>query len=295
MNTQKEEAPEEASTSDTSTLHGRAVISEQEISFLGDAALDYAANGWAVLPCWETGNRAKSPRIAGGFKNAITDLAQIAEWWGHWPQALIGLALPPGVVVLDLDEPRALADLETINGGALPETLTAVTGRAGGGYHYYYRHTAPNLTQCGVRDIRGRLVPHVDVRAGGRGYVIAPPSPHPATGALYEWAGETMEIAELPAKLASALVPPAPRPMPLARFTGYYSDRALAGLIGKVASADEGERNTLLFWAGCRMAEREQLRLSTDWGGLEQAARATGLDDREIHAALASARREVRA
>ncbi|WP_182049886.1 bifunctional DNA primase/polymerase [Changpingibacter yushuensis] len=294
MNTEKEAAPDEAATSDTSILADTHPC-RPNISFLGDAALDYAANGWSVLPCWETGTRPKSPRIAGGFKNATTSLTQVAEWWHRWPQALIGLALPPSVVVLDLDEPRALASLQVVNGGPLPATLTAVTGRAGGGYHYYFTHRITGLSQCGVRDRGGKLVPHVDVRVGGRGYVIAPPSPHPATGVLYEWCEGPMELAELPAALADALAPPAPRPMPVAGSTGYHCGRALDGLVRTMVNAKVGERNTLLFWVACRMVEREQRGLTTDWAGLEQAALSTGLSASEIRVAVASSRKQVAA
>lgn len=295
MNIRKEAAPEGTATACSFTLPDRADISELYISPLGDAALDYAANGWAVFPCWEFDTprtRAKSPRIAGGFKNATTDLAQVVEWWDHWPRALIGLALPLDVVVIDLDEPRALADLEQINGEPLPETLTVITGRAGGGYHYYYRHASMNLSQSGVYGPQGKL-DGVDVRLGGHGYVVAPPSPHPATGALYEWAGDTIELAMLPAALAAAMAPIAPRPLPLIGLTGCGSEKGLDGLLRKMASAQEGERNPLLFWAACRMTDREKLSATTDWEGLEQAALSTGLPEAEIRRTIASAWREV--
>lgn len=294
MNRHKEAAPEGTATTCSSTLPDRSTVSELDVSPLGNAALEYAANGWAVFPCWETGDRPKSPRIAGGFKNATTDLAEVAEWWTQSPHALIGLALPPDVAVLDLDEPRALADLEQINGGPLPRTLTALTGRAGGGYHYYYRHTSKDLSQSGIYGPQGKL-DGVDVRLGGHGYVIAPPSPHPATGALYEWSGNTTNLAMLPAALAAAIAPIAPSPMPLMSVTGYHSEKCLDGLLRKMANAQEGERNTLLFWVACRMAEREYNQFTTDWEGLEQAALTVGLPESEIRRTIASAWRTVMA
>ena len=68
-----------------------------------DAALAYAARGWAVLPL-----RGKLPAIAKagggrGVHDATTAEERIRVWWQRWPQATIGLACgePSGLWVLD--------------------------------------------------------------------------------------------------------------------------------------------------------------------------------------------------
>jgi hypothetical protein len=60
-----------------------------------------------------------------------------------------------------------------------------------------------------------------------------------------------------------------------------------ARLAGWVAQLPEGNRNDGLFWAANRAVEAGL----TDLGELADAARSTGLDEREIARTLASARR----
>ena len=105
----------------------------------------------------------KSPLVAGGFKAATTDPAQIAIWRAQFPNCLWGV--PTGVVsgidVLDID-PEGLGWFEG-NRHRIPVTRVHRTPR--GGLHFFFKH-AP-----GLRCSRGRIAPGVDVRADG-GYVI---------------------------------------------------------------------------------------------------------------------------
>jgi len=68
-----------------------------------DAALAYAARGWAVHPLVPF---AKTPLTAHGFKDASTDVGQITRWWTATPDANIGVATGKisGITVLDWDE-----------------------------------------------------------------------------------------------------------------------------------------------------------------------------------------------
>lgn len=255
---------------------------------LPEAALAYAASGWPVLPVWEYGAKSKQPRTRNGHRGATTNVKVVRQWWDRWPTANIGYAPPVGMIVLDLDRPDALADLEAINGGPLPETLTARSGRAGGGWHLYYRTQATELSQGGLRYRDGRSVPGVDVRLGGRGYVIVPPSVHPISGTMYRWEHLRDPVA-LPAALERACGPVAPRPMPLHRNGLPRAERSLEGLLRTVRTAAEGTRNRSLFWAACRMAEHEQAGRPTNWAGLTEAASAAGLPHAEILATIRSA------
>jgi len=86
---------------------------------LGKAALAYAKLGLPVIPlhnplpndvcscskgpdCQSVG---KHPRTKNGFKDATTDMAQVEEWWTHWPDANIGIVTgkASGWLVLDID------------------------------------------------------------------------------------------------------------------------------------------------------------------------------------------------
>jgi hypothetical protein len=156
-------------------------------------ALIYASKGWRVLPlhsvtadgrCTCRRNCGKSvgkhPRIAGGFKAATTDVGQIEGWWRKWPYANIGIATggPSGIIVLDVDGPKALAILRAleVSHEPLPRTLTVKTAR---GWHYYFKHPHPDLI------VRCSASGGLDLRGDG-GYVVAPPSRH-ASGHIYRW------------------------------------------------------------------------------------------------------------
>lgn len=150
---------------------------------LKDAALSYAARGWAVFPLVE---RDKVPAVKGGFKVATDDADQIEAMWEHRPGLNVGIATGTasrGLVVIDLDvdDLRGEDGVATLREwerehGELPETACAETGS--GGMHLYYMCDRP--IACSVDNERG-----VDVRGDG-GYVVAPPSIHP-NGRPYAW------------------------------------------------------------------------------------------------------------
>jgi putative DNA primase/helicase len=105
----------------------------------------------------------KRPLVAGGFKAATIDPAQIAAWRALFRDCLWGV--PTGAVsdidVLDID-PEGLRWFEA-NHHRIPVTRVHRTPR--GGLHFFFQH-AP-----GLRCSRGLIAPGVDVRADG-GYVI---------------------------------------------------------------------------------------------------------------------------
>src|SRR4249920_2317332 len=102
-----------------------------------EAALELAANNWPVFPCVETpGPKSKSPYTKNGFHDASTDPDLIMKWWDYRPRALIGVAVPSTILVIDID-PRnggsrnALEELV----GPIPTTATAWSDRGDGGHH----------------------------------------------------------------------------------------------------------------------------------------------------------------
>ena len=151
--------------------------------------------GLKVFPC-----NGKIPATTHGCKDATTDTAQIAEWWGDSSAYNIAIATGGGLVVLDVDTnhdagkygDETLADLERQH-GKLPDTWTCLTG--GGGVHYYFACDDPALT------VGAGFAPGLDYRGAG-GYVIAPPSIHPGTGRAYEW-----EASSTPTSVPLATLP----------------------------------------------------------------------------------------
>lgn len=168
---------------------------------LGKAALTYAEAG---LPVFPLRTRGKEPTTTHGHLDATRDPSKIAEFWQRHPTANIGLAVPRGLVVVDVDNRDALLQLKAED-RHLPATARCATGR---GLHFYYRTTAEIHNAVG-------LLPGVDLRGQG-GYVVVPPSIHPS-GARYRWEVplSPTSLADAPAWLIEAAAPkPGPRPRP---------------------------------------------------------------------------------
>lgn len=161
------------------------------LSLLGRTARDYARQGFSVLPLQE---RGKAPITPHGHKDATTEPDLIRHWWETREEANIGLAIPRGLVVVDLDDPAALLRLRAEDRD-LPATAKSVTAR---GFHFFHR------TQTEIRNAV-RLPPGVDLRGVG-GYVVVPPSIHP-TGVRYRWEVPLSQssIADAPAWLGEAV------------------------------------------------------------------------------------------
>ena len=145
-----------------------------------DHALEGAAAGFEVFPL-----NGKAPAIPGGrgCLDATTDPTAVRAMWTPRPHANIGVRVPVGQVVIDVD-PRNGGDkglelLEVIH-GPLPATRTALSGRGDGGSHRYFLAPDGPVTSS-------RLPKGVDLKNRG-GYVVAPPSLHPDTGQPYVWA-----------------------------------------------------------------------------------------------------------
>jgi hypothetical protein len=185
------------------------------------AAVDLAENGWAVFPlsgkhpllrCPITieleraGSTERCPGGCGndghGVKDATSDPAKIAAWWSDHPRANIGARVDDRLFVLDTD-PRhggevAVEGLQAEN-GSLPDTLVAFSGRDDGGRHRYFLHPGGQLSDR-------RLPKGVDIKTK-TGYVVLPPSVHPATGIAYRWLDPHIVPAAAPGWLLRLLRP----------------------------------------------------------------------------------------
>ena len=199
-------------------------------------ALLLAARGLACLPC----STAKRPTCPHGLHDASAAAENLCALWRRHPGPLVGVrtGVASGIDVLDLDQKHLEARAWWIrNRRRIPPTLVHRT--RSGGLHLIFRHVAD--TRCSA----GRIARGVDVRGDG-GYAIW----WPAAGfpVLYDmvpapWP-EWLRTASSSSGHVPALRPTVP------------DDHSLASLIRLVAGAAEGERNSLAYWAACRLGER---------------------------------------
>jgi hypothetical protein len=134
-----------------------------------------------------------------------------------------------------------------------------------------------------VRNSAGVLAEGVDVRGTG-GYVVA-----------WFLAGygclEAAPVGVWPAWLTADLARPV-APVGSA-LRAVDPERALEGVLARLAGAVEGERNTLLHWAACRFFEHGR-GLGSVEAALMPVALGLGLDAAEVRATVASASRQPR-
>jgi hypothetical protein len=174
------------------------------MSAIREAALAYAEAGWPVIPLYSPNGKAcdcrqgdacrypgKHPRPIHGLTEASTKLSIVDAWWRQWPEANVGIVVPKGFVVLDLDGAEGI---EAIRAARLPmpPTATARTGREDG-WHYVYRTSVPISPKVGI-------LPHVDVRGPGS-YIVAAPSRH-VSGRQYRWERPLEAAVEAPGWIA---------------------------------------------------------------------------------------------
>ena len=254
------------------------------------AALAYAEAGWPVFPVQP---RAKAPdgRLAPhGLNDATCDPRRIRTWWSASPTANVGLRTGVGIDVLDIDGPLSL-----LTGAGHPPLPGAPLVHTGRGWHLY-------LASSGL-PTRAAVIPGIDTRGAG-GYVVAPPSRHPA-GHRYHFVDPASGRAlashvpdRLPPapdwliRLARPLRPPGPaNPEPIRLDTAAYARAALAGECAAVAATPEGSRNHRLnraaFAAGT-LVGAGALDSSAATEALVGAAVASGLAESEARRTVAS-------
>jgi hypothetical protein len=199
-----------------------------------DCVLRLAEQGIPCFPC-RTNKRPTTPR---GFKDATRDSDILRLLWRDYPGPLIGVPTGEfsGMAVLDIDPGHGGGSWFVENRNRLPPTRVHRT--RSGGLHLIFQH------QQGLRCSVGKVGAGIDVRAIG-GYVIwwpaagmpvlseSPAAPWP------DWIGLPLT----PSVRASHSPPRVP------------DNHAIARLVRLVAVAPAGERNSLTFWAACRIGE----------------------------------------
>lgn len=141
-----------------------------------ESALEYLRRGWSVIPV----NRKKKPalRTWKAYQEKAPTEAQVKQWFKRNPTPNIGIVLGPVsgyLLCCDFDKAEAYERWKASN-PELADTLPTVrTGRAGGGYHVYFRFEGRS---------RQHRFPSGELK--GKGYfAVAPLSVH-ESGAVYE-------------------------------------------------------------------------------------------------------------
>lgn len=249
-------------------------------------ALALACGNWPVLPLGPDKRPLFDLTEGKGLTVATTDVHTVRDWFGNRAGANIGVAIPPGVIVVDLDPRNAgRTAAEMLKGladrcGALPATVTAASG--GGGVHLWFE--LPEGMETFDRDpaLAGQ---GIDVLGHGA-YVVCPPSSH-ASGNAYRWV-HTGELATLPLTALQALERPRGAPeVPEALLSA--TTRSWGGLVTSYERmAQEGNRNVLLSRAAWRFANEHQP--DEAFRALASAAVRAGLPEREVDSTIRSAR-----
>ncbi|MFE0675310.1 bifunctional DNA primase/polymerase [Streptomyces sp. NPDC058867] len=268
-------------------------------------ALSAAERGLAVIPLSRTKLPAlRSPhrdepdplpchgecgRPGHGVYDASANPARIRELFSAAPWATgygIACGLPPHHLIgVDLDTKTgtdasaALRELALRHLFTIPDTVVVLT--PSGGRHLWLSGP-PDVV---VPNSAGRLAPGIDIRGAG-GYLVGPGSR--TEHGVYGTAPGTAHLAPAtcpPALLRLLLPPPRAPQNPVPAAAGDHG----RGLVQFVLAAHEGQRNTRLFWAACRAYEDGIGPALVD--PLVEAARGTGLTEREARATIASAAR----
>jgi len=241
-------------------------------------ALKLADCGFPVFPCAAT----KQPTCPHGFLDATRDPAAVRSLWRDHPGPLIGVPTgrATGIFVLDVDTAKHDTAVDWLERHApyLPETRSHRT--QSGGLHLLFKH------RPGLRNTQARLALGVDTRGDG-GYVLWWP-------AAIEHGHHRAPLAELPEWLVEALTPPPPETRPAAQRpkTPDAAKAKIEGIVGTVAAACEGQRNSLAYWGGCRLAELAKQAVITQDDAIAlavEAARQAGLSPKEAQRTVASA------
>lgn len=180
-------------------------------------------------------------RVCHGVLDASCDFRTVSGWWsGRYRGSNIGLRVPDGLFVLDIDPrhegDKRLAEHETIH-GKLPPTLTTWSGRGDGGRHLYFQHPGGKLVST-------RIGGGLDLKTSA-GYCLAPPSIHPDTGQPYRW--EPNQVAKPPRWLVSMLRPLVQEIKPKPKRDEFWSQFS-GGSLADQFSATASWHDVLVGW-----------------------------------------------
>jgi Bifunctional DNA primase/polymerase, N-terminal len=263
-----------------------------KVDFL-TGALPYAEKlSWCVLLLERGWKRPFLSKRKGGngVYDATRDPGRIHELARMGPGGNIGVACGPdsGFVVLDVD-PRNGGDVSiqalVASGYAFPNCPRQKTGN--GGFHLLYQW------EPWLKDARGKFAKGVDVKKAG-GFIVVAPSWTRASdqgpGGLYRWEVSPFEvpIPRIPLWLKEKLLPPPP---PV--FNGSIAGpKDIRPLLDHAARAQNGNRNSALYWGVCRAAEQGLLTPSAKQAFISAALAAGEELPKAISTVNSAARRQ---
>lgn len=220
-------------------------------------ALACAEEGRPVIPLLAGGKAPDGTLAPHGLIEATTAPARIRAWWAARPRANVGIRCD-GLLVLDVDGPEgeaSFARLQERYGLTPTRTYPSPRGRR-------LAYALPADSTIGQGTTRIGSPAGIHIRAGRKGYLVAPGSAHPS-GAIYP-PHDGAPVTPAPAALVRALEPPPPRPpaprVPLKVAAGdgtAYGLAALAAETRELAATPHGGRHNRLYLAACRLGELE--------------------------------------
>jgi bifunctional DNA primase/polymerase-like protein len=249
-----------------------------------------AKHGFRIFPCEPL---AKRPLTANGVYAATRSRGMIHEWWSRRPNANIGIAMGRGIFALDIDAQHGgyetLHRLEHEHGILTTDTVLAMT--PSGGMHFLFRYPS----DMPVGNSGGRIGRGIDTRGDGGYVVVSPSEVMNRDGEIkqYRWAHAPweMDIAPAPRWLIKLARRKPQLREPSNADSGEDGDASnsdtvrVDGIIYRLRTASEGERNNLTFWAACRLAEIVAAgRMSAEEASalIVEAAIRTGLSEEEV-------------
>lgn len=148
------------------------------------------AAGVACFPC--TSDKAPAINRGDDWKVIATRPAESL----NWPSQVVGVPVPPGVVVIDLDTYKGVSreDVERALGASLAWDAALIQITQSGGEHYAFRCDYEVIQGANLR-VGGEPVEGFDTRAAGRGYI--------ATGGGYRPVGAGVYALACPSALPS--------------------------------------------------------------------------------------------
>jgi len=131
------------------------------------------------------------------FQERLPSEQEIKEWFGKWPDAMIGIVTGKisDLAVIDVDTEEGREAIQEY----IPDSiLFPIAETPRGGQHLYFRCPDPPLSN------NARLISGCDLRCEG-GFIIAPPSIN-GTGKAYKWHKDLSIDDVPPAPLPSAYI-----------------------------------------------------------------------------------------
>jgi hypothetical protein len=249
------------------------------ITGYADAYPIYQDYGWAAIKL-EAGTKWPPPAGFTGNAGKVPDDAQMRRWAADEPGGNLALRLPPDMIGIDIDAHSGKTGAATKaeaekRWGKLPYSPRSTSRDDGVSGIMLYR-IPPGMKLVDELKFPELGIEHVDIIQHHHRYVVAWPSIHQDTGAVYRWLGidggpldyppAPMDIPDLPAAWLDGLRPrqreadttPAPPSggsyRPAGAVPDAYAEAARQQELAALAATGAGGRNKALNNAALKLA-----------------------------------------